>query len=99
MYEKSYKWYFWNLVGIVGIYGPWATYLIIQINSKSPLMEEEFSPTWEVEGNAPQLKRGTLLHVRRKNKGGGRARDINKSHACACVFSRVRVYICITCDL
>jgi hypothetical protein len=31
---------------IVGIY------LIIQINSKSPLMEEEFSPTWGVEGNA-----------------------------------------------
>jgi hypothetical protein len=31
-------------------------------------MEDEFSPTWKVEGNTPQLKRGTLLHVRRKSK-------------------------------
>jgi hypothetical protein len=41
MYEKSYKWYFWNLVGIVEIYGPYAIYLIIQINSKSPLEEKQ----------------------------------------------------------
>jgi hypothetical protein len=34
----------------VGIYGSWAIYLIIQVNSKSLLMEEEFSLTWEVEG-------------------------------------------------
>jgi hypothetical protein len=29
----------------VGIYGPCVIYLIIQINSKSTLIEEEFSPT------------------------------------------------------
>jgi hypothetical protein len=74
---------------IVRIYGPWAIYLIIQINSKSPLMEEEFSLTWEVEGNAPQLKRQTLLHVGRKSKRGGRARAINKSHTRTHIFSCV----------
>jgi hypothetical protein len=52
-------------------------------------MKEEFSLTWEVEGNAPQLKRRTLLHVRRKIKRGGRARDTNKSHVHAHVFLRV----------
>jgi hypothetical protein len=42
-------------------------------------MEEEFSPTWKVKGNTPQLKRGTLLHVRRKSKRDGRVRATNKS--------------------
>jgi hypothetical protein len=51
----------------------------------------EFSPTWEVEGNAPQLKGGTLLHVTRNRKRGGRPR--------ATYIYRTHAYFYVTCDL